>query len=131
MVSFRSHTERRTIAERVTYLLYPISRWAPLFRLQGRVVLVGNGLYRQLRFVLVKMGERLSILALEFSHIVLDLFLRYLRTPSRAIVSEATIMNYLRKSIFRLFAHNPNLPITKIIKSKQENVYLEHYSLIS
>jgi len=73
----------------------------------------------------------LQLLALEYSHRVPGLFLRYLRTPSKAIVSEATMMTYLRKSIFRLFARNPHLSTTKIIKSKQENADLEHDSLAS
>lgn len=49
-------------------------------------------------------------------------FFRYLRTPSAGIVSEATVMAYLRKSIFRLFAQNPYLPISKIIRSKQQEL---------
>lgn len=73
----------------------------------------------------------LQLLALDYSHRVPGLFLRYLRTPSKAIVSEATVMAYLRKSIFRLFAQNPHLSITKIIKSKQENADFEHNSLAS
>jgi hypothetical protein len=48
------------------------------------------------------------------------LFSRYLRTPSKAIVSEETVMVYLGKSIFRMFARNPHLSVTKIIQAKQE-----------
>ena len=61
----------------------------------------------------------LQLIAIRFSHRVPALFFRYLRTPSKAIVSEATVMTYLRKSIFPLFARNPHLSITQIIKSKQ------------
>ena len=61
----------------------------------------------------------LQLIAIRFSHRVPALFFRYLRTPSKAIVSEATVMTYLRKSIFLLFARNPHLSITQIIKSKQ------------
>lgn len=57
-------------------------------------------------------------------------FFRYLRTPSH-VVSEATIAVYLRKSIFRLFAQNPHLPITKIIKSKQDTSHFDEDSLAS
>ena len=61
----------------------------------------------------------LQLIAIRFSHRVPALFFRYLRTPCKAIVSEATVMTYLRKSIFLLFARNPHLSITQIIKSKQ------------
>lgn len=62
----------------------------------------------------------LQLLAVDYSHRTPGLFLRYLRTPSKAIVSEATVMAYLRKSIFRMFARNPHLSITQIIRSKQD-----------
>lgn len=60
-----------------------------------------------------------QLIALRFSNTVPGLFYRYLRTPSKSIVSEATVTTYLRKSIFRLFAQNPHLAITQIIRSKQ------------
>ena len=44
---------------------------------------------------------------------------RYLRTPSKTIVSEATVACYLRKNIIRIMAKNAGLSITKIIKNKQ------------
>jgi len=46
--------------------------------------------------------------------------LRYLRTPSSDIVSEATIMWYLRKYFFHFIAGSPGLVITQLIKSEQE-----------
>jgi hypothetical protein len=61
-----------------------------------------------------------QLIALNFSQRVPGLFFRYLRTPSKAIASEASVIAYLRKSIFRLFAQNPHLSITQIIRSKQE-----------
>ncbi|MCY9542889.1 transposase [Paenibacillus alvei] len=61
-----------------------------------------------------------QLIALRFSGKTPALFFRYLRTPSKSIVSEATVAAYLRKSIFRLFAQNPHLSITQIIRSKQE-----------
>ena len=45
---------------------------------------------------------------------------RYLRTPSREKPSEATVMYYLRRTIFLLMLNSPDSPITKIILSKQE-----------
>jgi hypothetical protein len=62
----------------------------------------------------------LQLIAVRYSSLVPRLFFRYLRTPSKALVSEATVMAYLRKSIFRLFARNPHLSITQIIQAKQE-----------
>lgn len=67
----------------------------------------------------------LQLLAMEYSSKVPGLFLRYLRTPSKAIVSEASVMAYLRKSIFRMFARNPHLSITQIIRSKQDSSYVD------
>lgn len=42
-----------------------------------------------------------QLLALRFSGQTPALFFRYLRTPSKSIVSESTVTAYLRKSIFR------------------------------
>jgi len=62
----------------------------------------------------------LQLIAVRYSHLVPGLFFRYLRTTSKAVVSEATVMTYLRKSIFRMFAYSPHLSITQIIKNKQQ-----------
>jgi hypothetical protein len=72
-----------------------------------------------------------QLLALRFSGQTPALFFRYLRTPSKSIVSEATVTAYLRKSIFRLFAQNPHLSITKIIRSKQDSNDFDANSLAS
>jgi hypothetical protein len=61
-----------------------------------------------------------QLIALRFSGRTPALFFRYLRTPSKAIVSEATVTAHLRQSIFRLFAPNKPLSITRIIRSKQD-----------
>jgi len=45
--------------------------------------------------------------------------LRYLRTPSLEVVSEATIMWYLRKYFFHFMARNPSLTVTQLIKLEQ------------
>jgi len=73
----------------------------------------------------------LQLIAVRYSHRVPALFFRYLRTPSKTIVSEATVMAYLRKSIFHLFAHSPHLSITQIIKKKQEIPDIEEDLLVS
>lgn len=72
-----------------------------------------------------------QLIALRFSGRVPALLFRYLRTPSKSIVSEATVTAYLRKSIFRLFAQNPHLSITKIIRSRQANPDVDADSLAS
>ncbi|WP_010502985.1 hypothetical protein [Paenibacillus elgii] len=72
-----------------------------------------------------------QLLALRFSGRTPALFFRYLRTPSKSIVSEATVTAYLCKSIFRLFAQNPHLSITKIIHSKQISSDMDADSLAS
>ena len=46
--------------------------------------------------------------------------LRYQRTPSRGRVSEAAIMDYLRKHFFRLLGKQPELRITQIIQEQQD-----------
>lgn len=44
---------------------------------------------------------------------------RYLRTPSSQVMSEASMMEYLRRNLFRFLAEKDNLTITKIISGKQ------------
>ena len=62
----------------------------------------------------------LQIIALNFSSNELNnKIFRYLRTPSKTIVSEATVAYYLRKNIIRIMTKNAGLSITKIIKNKQ------------
>ncbi len=46
----------------------------------------------------------LQLLALHFSDRTPALFFRYLRAPSKSIVSEVTVVAYLRHSLFRLYA---------------------------
>ena len=44
---------------------------------------------------------------------------RYLRTPSRKAMSEAGMMVYLRRNLFRFMAQQSGSTITRIISSKQ------------
>lgn len=46
--------------------------------------------------------------------------LRYQRTPCRGRVSEANIMDYLRKHFFHLLGKQPELRITQIIQEQQD-----------
>lgn len=45
---------------------------------------------------------------------------RFLRAPSKSVVSEATVMCYLRQNIFSIMAKKPSLSITQFILEKQE-----------
>lgn len=64
----------------------------------------------------------LQIIALRFSSTELNnKFFRYLRTPSKEIVSEAKVASYLHKNIFCIMCKNADLSITKIIKNKLVN----------
>ena len=76
-------------------------------------LLWGQGLYQELRFVLVQHGDRLSILV------------------STGLALDATVVAYLRQSFFRLFAQNPNLALTPIIRSKQKSAHPDVDSLAS
>ena len=67
----------------------------------------------------------LQILSMNFSRQINWSIVRYLRTPSKEIVSEATMACHLRKSIFHSLGKNKDLSITRIIKSKQGD--LEFY----
>ena len=63
----------------------------------------------------------LQILALKFSDDMTNskFPIRYLRTKSRSIHSEATVACFLRKSIFCIIEKSSRFTISKIIKSKQ------------
>jgi len=71
------------------------------------------------QFCCVAMGI-LQLLSLKFSKEMQGGAFRFLRTPSKAIVSEATVVSYLRKNIFRIMAKKPDLSITRFIQEKQE-----------
>lgn len=47
---------------------------------------------------------------------------RYLRTPSKSVMSEASMMAYLRRNLFRFMAKQKQITITKIISSKQNSL---------
>ena len=55
---------------------------------------------------------------------------RYLRTPSCQVMSEASMMEYLRRNLFRFMARQEELTITKIISSKQILVENEEIELL-
>lgn len=55
---------------------------------------------------------------------------RYLRTPSRRVMSEASMMEYLRRNLFRFTACQEELTITKIISSRQVSFENEEIDLL-
>ncbi len=61
----------------------------------------------------------LQITSLKFSGSIRD-HIRYMRTPSKESVSEATFMVYFRQHIFRILAEKPDLSITQIIQQQQK-----------
>lgn len=69
----------------------------------------------------------LQILSMKFSEEVFRGKIRFMRTPSKSIVSEATMSNYLYKIIFRSLAKNKDLSISRIIKKKQDNIEKINY----
>ena len=64
----------------------------------------------------------LQILSIRFMGKVSPERLRYQRTPSRGRISEAAVMDYLRKHFFRLLNQSAELRITQIIQEQQENM---------
>ena len=55
---------------------------------------------------------------------------RYLRTSSRKVMSEASVMEYLRRNLFRFMALQEELTITKIISSRQDPFETEEIDLL-
>lgn len=76
----------------------------------------------------IEMHVALSCIAIGILQSITILFIRkgsssqfrYQRTPSRGRVSEAAVMNYLRKHFFRLLGKQPELRITQIIQEQQD-----------
>lgn len=64
----------------------------------------------------------LQMISLSFSKDIQTKSFRFLRTLSKAVVSEATVMCYLRQNIFRVMMKEPNLAITRFIRHKQEKI---------
>lgn len=72
-------------------------------------------------FCCIAMGL-LQMISLSFSKDIQTKSFRFLRTPSKIVVSEATVMCYLRQNIFRVMMKAPNLPITRFIQHKQVKI---------
>jgi len=65
----------------------------------------------------------LQIISISFAGSFKDSTIRFMRTKSNAIPSEATVADYMRKNIYQLFRFFPYLAITLIISDKQFSVY--------
>lgn len=63
--------------------------------------------------------EIIQMLCLEYGGKIRVSDFRYLRTPSRQVMSEASMMEYLRRNLFRFMAQQGGSTITKIISGKQ------------
>lgn len=70
-----------------------------------------------------------QILCLKYEGIIQVSDFRYLRTPSRQMMSEASIMEYLRRNLFCFMARQEELTITKIISSRQVSFETEEIDL--
>ena len=60
-----------------------------------------------------------QMLSIKFSSVFSLSDIRYLRTPSKSIVSEATLMDVLRRNFCYLLVDSADLPIVQIIRRKQ------------
>jgi len=61
----------------------------------------------------------IQMIALKFSGSVEFSKMRWLRTNRNTIASEATVVDFLQRNIFRFLMIYPNLAISRIIRSKQ------------
>jgi len=68
----------------------------------------------------------LQIISLKFHDITNPRSIRWLRTYSNEISSEATIAHFMRNSIFSMFQKLHNLPIMQIIRNKQSANFIEN-----
>jgi hypothetical protein len=64
----------------------------------------------------------LQIISLKFADAFNGSAIRFMRTKSNAIPSEATVADFMRKNIYQLFRFYPDLPLTAIISTKQNDV---------
>ena len=86
---------------------------------QEKIQLTVKAIEGYVMFSCIAMGL-LQMISLYFSKDIQTKTFRFLRTPSKVIVSEATVMCYLRQNIFRIMAKKPNLSITRFILDRQE-----------
>jgi hypothetical protein len=73
----------------------------------------------------------LQMISLLFSDAIAAKAVRFMRTPSKVVPSEATVADFMRKSFYQLFYFFPNLAIAAIIKSKQVEVENDSFGSIA
>ena len=61
----------------------------------------------------------LQIISIVFTDVFTSKAMRFMRTYSNTVPSEATVVDYMQKTIYQLFRFYPDLPITDIIKTRQ------------
>ncbi len=88
-------------------------------KLRRRILRAVKAMEGFVQLSVIAMGI-LQITSLRFSGSI-RANIRYMRTPSKESVSEATFMVYFRRHIFRILAEKPGLSITQIIRQQQEN----------
>ncbi len=91
---------------------------------QGRkqVLMAAKAIEMHMMISSISMGI-LQILSIRFIGKVDPAELRYLRTPSRRRVSEATLMDWLRRNIFRLLLTTPHSPVSRLILDAQRDTW--------
>ena len=83
-----------------------------------RIINTYNATHGFVMFACIAMGL-LQICALQFSNVLNASPIRWLRTRTNRIPSEATTADFLRKSIFRMLHLKPGLPIFHFIRELQ------------
>ena len=73
----------------------------------------------------------LQIISIRFSDLFTGTALRFMRTPSKSIPSEATVADFMRKTIYQLFRFFPDLAITAIITKHQSQPNITNERLVS
>lgn len=86
---------------------------------QSRILATIRATETFVQLSIIAMGV-VQMLSLKFSCVFPVHAFRYLRTPSKEIVSEATLMHYLRRHFWRFMAFSPDLPIVQIIREQQD-----------
>ncbi len=61
----------------------------------------------------------LQLISIKFSEMFSKSTIRFMRTKSNLVPSEATVADFMRKNIYQLFRFHLDLPLTAIISSKQ------------
>jgi len=61
----------------------------------------------------------LQVVSIQFAGIFTGSAVRFMRTKSKAIPSEATVAHFMRKNIYKLFSFFPDLALTRIISERQ------------